>query len=109
MSITGTVNPQIALLGQPVTLSCEVRGCTSSSPQVHLTKWEDSENQTLYMHGSSQKHMKNDTVLFKEYKNGFLQVTLPHVQLESSGQYVCGMQCGDTYKEAILEVTVEGK
>ncbi|KAJ7313824.1 hypothetical protein JRQ81_005556 [Phrynocephalus forsythii] len=123
VSITGNVNPQIVSVGQPVTISCDVQGCTSSSLQVHLSKWEDSKNQTLYMHSNLQMHkikgsktikedkerteIENGTVV-NEYKNGLFQVTLPHVELSNSGQYVCGVQCNDTYKEAVLDVVVKG-
>lgn len=52
-------------------------------------------------------HARNP--IFKEYKNGVLLVTFLKVQRASGGQYVCAVQCDDVHKDAVMEVTIEGK
>ncbi|XP_025031496.1 uncharacterized protein LOC103065767 isoform X3 [Python bivittatus] len=117
-SITGSANPPIAQIGQKVTLSCEMKGCTSSKLRMHLYKWESHKNQTLFIHDSTrepsiqenspEEREKNGSPR-GQYKDGLLSVTLNEVQLANNGQYVCAVTCDDVYKESTMQLQVEGK
>ncbi|KAM6451956.1 uncharacterized protein PHA67_018510 isoform 2-T3 [Liasis olivaceus] len=116
-SITGSANPPIAQIGKKVTLSCEMKGCTSSKLRMHLYKWESCKNQTLFIHDSTREpNIQENSPEEREengsprgqYKNGLLSMTLDEVQLANSGQYVCTVTCDDVYKESTMELQVEG-
>lgn len=118
ISVIGNVRPSIVQIGENVLLSCQVRGCKSSNLQVHLYKWEGSENKTLYLHNSTKLHRVEESDTGRrpdedqkgQYKNGVLEVPLSQVQQADCGLYVCALTCDDYYyKEDSMEVTVQGK
>ncbi|XP_054848832.1 erythroid membrane-associated protein-like isoform X3 [Eublepharis macularius] len=117
ISIVGNVNPVNVQIGEDVILSCLERGCRFPNLQVHLYKWEGSENKTLYIYNStkqmkvqesnSEEREKNETQQGC-YINGLLEVTLLQVKPADAGQYVCALTCGKVYKEDTMEVIPGG-
>nr|XP_014432718.1 E3 ubiquitin-protein ligase TRIM39-like [Pelodiscus sinensis] len=116
-TVTVRVDPEIALVGQGVILSCHITGQLPTNYQVRWYRLERNKNTTLYFYNN----LSNGTEMVRAgdhpmsdalkgwYENGVVTVRLFPVQKEDTGKYVCEVTGDGVYKEADTQVIVADK